>query len=191
LRTRRPEAPCKAARRRHRRCRDGVGVGEDALMIVSSDWKLRDCERAATAYVGARRPCTTLLGRRVHTWSTRNIIAQNGAQWRRRRRRGREDCVFWGYVRLEVQKRRNTPTRPMSAPGGLARRLWGYASAHVPHHNMARHRTLRRAMASASAKMPCTCISDSFRARVHSLLLCEAGSAWDPTSRLTVKCSRR
>ena len=49
-------------------------------------------------------------------------------------------------------------------PGGLARRFWGNASAHdmpatslrkhSPPNNMARHRTLRRAMASASAKMP-------------------------------------
>jgi hypothetical protein len=52
----------------------------------------------------------------------------------------------------------------MSAPGCSARRLWGDASEdampaaslrrHSPPINMARHRTLRRAMASASAKMP-------------------------------------
>ena len=58
----------------------------------------------------------------------------------------------------------NAPTPPMSAPGGLARRFWGNASANeMPAtlsrdqsspNNMARHRTLRRAMASASAKMP-------------------------------------
>jgi len=49
-------------------------------------------------------------------------------------------------------------------PGGLARRLWGAASANVmpatssrdqsPPNTMACHRTLRRAVASASAKMP-------------------------------------
>jgi len=58
----------------------------------------------------------------------------------------------------------NAPTLPMSAPGGLARRFWGNASANgmpaalsrdqSPPNNMARHRTLRRALASASAKMP-------------------------------------
>ena len=52
----------------------------------------------------------------------------------------------------------------MSAPGGLARSFWGDASAnYMPAaslrkqslpSNMVRHRTLRRAMASASAKMP-------------------------------------
>jgi len=52
----------------------------------------------------------------------------------------------------------------MSAPGGLARRFWGTASAyqipatswrrHSPPDTMARHRYLRRAVASASAKMP-------------------------------------
>ena len=80
-----------------------------------------------------------------------------------------------GYDRLEVQKRRTTPTPPMSAPGGLARRFWSDASAnhmsvtslreYSPPNIMARHRTLRRAMASAS-KMPSTCISVSVRARV-------------------------
>jgi len=58
----------------------------------------------------------------------------------------------------------NAPTPPMSAPGGLARRFWGAASANgmpatssrdqSPPNNVAPHRTLRRAMASASAKMP-------------------------------------
>jgi len=52
----------------------------------------------------------------------------------------------------------------MSAPGALAPRFWGNASAnhmsvtslreHSPPHQMARHRILRRAVASASAKMP-------------------------------------
>ena len=53
---------------------------------------------------------------------------------------------------------------PLSAPGGLARRSCGDASVHDMSvtsfrnpsrpNNMARHRTLRRALASASAKMP-------------------------------------
>jgi len=55
-------------------------------------------------------------------------------------------------------------TRPLSAPGALAPRFWGNASAnhmsvtslrgHSTPNQMARHRTLRRAVASASAKMP-------------------------------------
>ena len=55
-------------------------------------------------------------------------------------------------------------TRPLLAPGALAPRFWGNASAnhmsvtslreHSPPNQMARHRTLRRAVASASAKMP-------------------------------------
>jgi len=55
-------------------------------------------------------------------------------------------------------------TRPLSAPGALAPRFWGNAPAnhmsvtslreHSQPNQMARHRTLRRAVASASAKMP-------------------------------------
>jgi len=60
----------------------------------------------------------------------------------------------------------STPTPPMSAPGGLARRFWSDASAnhmsvtslrdHSPPTRMALHCSLRRATASASAKMPRT-----------------------------------
>jgi hypothetical protein len=62
--------------------RSGVGVGEDAAKIVFSgsdrleDWKFRDSECADTAYVGARRPCTALLGHRVRKWSARNVTAR-------------------------------------------------------------------------------------------------------------------
>ena len=52
----------------------------------------------------------------------------------------------------------------MSAPGALAPRFWGNVSAnhmfvtslrgHSPPNQMARHLTLRRAVAWASAKMP-------------------------------------
>ena len=59
--------------------RNGVGVGEDAVKIVSSgvtDWKFRDAECADTAYVGTRRPCTALMGRCVRKWNARNVIAQ-------------------------------------------------------------------------------------------------------------------
>ena len=73
----------------------------------------------------------------------------------------REQSVEW--PRYEY-KHVTITTSPMSAPGGLARRLWGTASAnempatsprdHSPPNTMARHRTLRREMASASAKMP-------------------------------------
>jgi len=64
-----------------------------------------------------------------------------------------------------VRGSQHDPTPPMPAPGGLARRFWGNASAngmpatssreHSPPNNMARHLTLRRAMASASAEGLC------------------------------------
>jgi hypothetical protein len=61
--------------------RNGVGVGEDAVKIVSSGltdyWKFRDATCADTAYVGARRPCTTFLGRRVRKWIAQSLIAQS------------------------------------------------------------------------------------------------------------------
>jgi len=59
--------------------RNGVGVGNDAVKDVSSgltDWKFRDAECADTTYVGARRPCTAFVGRRVRTSSARNLIAE-------------------------------------------------------------------------------------------------------------------
>ena len=82
-----------------------------------------------------------------------------GAQWRRRRRGCREDCIFsGGYHKTGSSERQNAPTPPMSAPGGLARRFWSDASAnhtsvaslreYPPPNRMARHRTLRRATAS-------------------------------------------
>jgi hypothetical protein len=71
---------------------------------------------------------------------------------------------------------KNAPTPPMSAPGGLARRLCGDASVHAMSattlrnhlllNNLARHRSLRRAMASASAKMPRTCIVYPFQSEL-------------------------
>ena len=45
---------------------------QDSLL----DGKFRDCECADTAYVGARRPCTALLGHRVRKWNARNVIAR-------------------------------------------------------------------------------------------------------------------
>ena len=64
--------------------RSGVGVGEDAAKIVflrptdlkTGSRKFRDREGADTAYVGARRPCTALLGQRVRKWNARNFIAR-------------------------------------------------------------------------------------------------------------------
>ena len=73
-------------------------------------------------------------------------------------------CIRLGVMTDRSSETQNAPTPPMSAPGGLARRLWDHASAnhmpatsmrrHSPPNNMALCRTLRRAMASASAKMP-------------------------------------
>jgi hypothetical protein len=59
-------------RRRRRRCREDRVPGSDRL----EDWKFRDCECADTAYVGARRPCTALLGHRVRKWNARDVIAR-------------------------------------------------------------------------------------------------------------------
>jgi hypothetical protein len=108
--------------------------------------------------------------------------------WRRRRRRCRRDCVFWVWQTKSPETQR-APTPPMSAPYGLARRFWGNASGNAmpawsardqsPPHYMARYRTLWRAVASASAKMPRNsisfCISQS---RDYSLILYVVGSAY-------------
>jgi hypothetical protein len=78
--------------------------------------------------------------------------------------------MFWAGLsckfRVNTERKRVGTTPPMSAPGGLARRFWSDASAnhmsvtslrdHSPPNRMARHRTLRRATVSASAKMPRT-----------------------------------
>jgi len=72
-------------------------------------------------------------------------------------------CILGVMTRQEVQRLRMRHTTT-SAPGALARRFWGNASVngmsatssrqHSTVTNMARHRTLPRAMPSASAKMP-------------------------------------
>jgi len=59
-------------RRRRRRCREDCVSETDRL----EDWKFRDREGADTAYVGARRPCTVLLGQRVRKSYARNVIAR-------------------------------------------------------------------------------------------------------------------
>jgi len=41
-----------------------------------TDWKFSDAECADTAYVGARRPCKALLGRRVRKLYARSAVAQ-------------------------------------------------------------------------------------------------------------------
>ena len=145
-----------------------------------TDRKFRDAKCAYPAYVGARRPCTALLGQRVRRWNARNVVARpitaysDGASPNFTLRRGvdvGEDAAritcSGGSDKTGSSERQNAPTPPMSAPGGLARRFWGDASVyhmsvtslreHSPPHIMARRRTLRREMASASAKMPRTC----------------------------------
>ena len=106
---------------------------------------------------------------RCHRASIRQLIKWRvtklyGAQWRRRQQRCREDCVFWEFDKTGSSETANAPTPPMWAPGALAPRFWGNASANhmsvkssrkqSPPNQMARHRTLRREMASASAKLP-------------------------------------
>jgi hypothetical protein len=59
-------------RRRRQRCFEDCIYGSDRL----EDWDFRDCECAETAHVGARRPCTALLGHRVRKWNARNLIAR-------------------------------------------------------------------------------------------------------------------
>jgi hypothetical protein len=70
-------------------------------------------------------------------------------------------------------------TRPLSAPGSLVRRFCGDASVHDMSvtllrthsrpNNMARHRTLRRELASASAKVPRRRWRDGVRCHGYSL----------------------
>jgi hypothetical protein len=86
------------------------------------------------------------------TWRLTELYAE---PWRRRRRRCREDCILWVLtdVKLEVQS-----CRPMSVPGGLARRFGGNVSANgmptmslrrrLPPISVSPRRTLRRAMAN-------------------------------------------
>ena len=128
--------------------------------------------------VGAMRLYTALLRQRVRKPNARSDIAETfsayyyGASTRFTARNGvgvGEDAakmVFLGLIDLQTGSSETViaPTPPMSAPGGLARRLWGTASANgmsatsardQSHPNsMARRRTLRRATVSASAKMP-------------------------------------
>ena len=60
-------------RRRRRRCReDRVLWGYELV----TDWKFRTQKYADTAYVGAGRPFTTLLGQHVRQWDARNVIAR-------------------------------------------------------------------------------------------------------------------
>jgi len=76
-----------------------AGVSDGGVALIEAR-HLRD-----TAYVGARRPCTALLGHCVRKPNARNGYIQRltqwrvtslcGAQWRRRRRRCREGCVLW------------------------------------------------------------------------------------------------
>jgi len=109
------------------------------------------------------------------------------AQWRGVGEDAAKIVYSGGYDKTGSSERQNAPTPHMSAPGGLARRFWGDASVyhmsvtsmreHSPTNIMARHQTLRRAMASASAKMPRSCISVSCQSRGHSLILYVAGSA--------------
>jgi hypothetical protein len=56
-----------------------ASASEDVVTSVSSwltEKKFRDAECADITYVGARRPCTAFLGRRVRESNARNVIAQ-------------------------------------------------------------------------------------------------------------------
>ena len=95
-----------------------------------------------TAFVDARRPRTALMRQRARKWYAHNVMAHNiialyhGASSKVTSRNGvdvGEDAakiVPAGSDRLEVQRRRNAPTPTLSAPGGLAWRVCGDASAH-------------------------------------------------------------
>ena len=106
--------------------RNGVGVGEDAVKIVSSGltdyWKFRDAVRADTAYDCARRPGTAFLGRRVRKSYARNVMARaftasyNGASPNFTARNGVDGskdaakivfsvCQSGGFLTEEVQSR--------------------------------------------------------------------------------------
>ena len=144
-------------------------------------WKFRDAECADTAYVDARRPCTSFLGRLVRKWNAQSVMSSRDqspphemlrhltsrrAMASASAKMPRRYCFLgvimsmthWKFIDAECAD------TPMSAPGAIARRLWGDASVthmpatslrkHSPPDTTARHRTLRRAMASAAAKMP-------------------------------------
>jgi hypothetical protein len=152
-------------------CYESRTVSEVALMRVTSTSPSRHrlCRRQASldGTYGAPRPQMKYPQRhfasfhRIIQWRVTEVY---GAQWRRRRRRCTEDCVLWADRTIGSSETANAPTPPSSAPGGLGRRLWGTASAnhipatswreHSPPNTMARHRTLRRAMASTAAKTP-------------------------------------
>jgi len=108
---------------------------------------------------GAPRPpmeCPQRHRANIHRLLIWHVTELYGAKWRWRRRGCCDACVF-SADRLEVQ---SAPTPPVSAPGGLARRFSGNATANgmpaassrdqSPPNNVARHRTSRRATASAS-----------------------------------------
>jgi len=135
----------------------------------TSHSRIRRCPRQAALHGSAQatRPkmeCPQRHRASTHHLTQWRVIGLYGAQWRRRRRRCREECVLWDDRPTGSSKTQSPPTPPMSAPGALARRLWGVASVnHMPAtsprdqstpNKMARHRTLRRAVASATAKMP-------------------------------------
>jgi hypothetical protein len=94
-----------------------------------------------------------MLATSLRKHSPPSTIARHGTlrpQWRWRQQRCREDCVlfvFWWFSdRVEVQRRCCQPAA-----------LQGASRPHMicPQHRCAiTHRTLRRAMTSASAKMP-------------------------------------
>jgi len=63
----------KPWRRRRRRCREDF--------ILSGLHRGKTGRSELPAYVGARRPCTALLGQRVRKWNAHNVVAQTFAAY--------------------------------------------------------------------------------------------------------------
>ena len=140
-----------------RKCRDGRRVRRHHL-----------CRRQAPfhGFSGATRPqiiCPQRHRATIHhirPWRVTELYGAHGVEV------GGEAAkiVPAGSDTVEVQRRRMRRHGLLSATGGLARRFCGDASAdgmlatssrdQSPCNTMARHQTLRRALASASAQMP-------------------------------------
>jgi hypothetical protein len=157
-------------RRRRRRCREESVLWADKLEVQRRRVRrVHLCRRQAPlqGVSGATRPQIICPQRhcasshRLIQWRVTELYGRNGVG-------GSKDAAKIVYSVYEYCDGFLTEWKCRDAgiccqPGGLARRFWGTASANgmpatssrdqSPPNTMARHRALRRATASASAKM--------------------------------------
>jgi hypothetical protein len=170
-------------RRRRRRCLEvGVSGSDKPKVQRRKVRKHRLCWRQAALHgaSGATHPqmgCPQRHRATNHRLLQWRVTELYDAQWRRRRRRKmpRRSCILGVKTTHKVQRERVDTAyvnAGWSCKAFLMRRVRAsYVSVtwlreHSPPSIMARHRSLRRAMASASVKMPRTCISVSVRVAV-------------------------